>query len=307
MRNLFVATLLVAFVCQVFGHSFLTCTDYRPPAGLHSGISSEPGIDKGQSSCYARPRNFQYFLQQKDGYTHRPVGTGFSCDPQKQQRTNPLRAAYSATDKPYAQYKPGRDVCVEWPARNHAKGFNGPYAGGFNCLVFMVRVNNGADVNQDQFNAAKVAEFPYSDCSPDGTSNDRPCRGCFKVPANTPVGNYTFQWTWEFNNDEWYSTCWDAEVTDSAPGFTAPKATVGSDKPARLPPFWKAAPLDGKAPEPEPPSAPTARPPAPAPTPRNQPTPAPAAPTPGPRPAPTPAPVLCVDTCLLYTSPSPRD
>eukprot|EP01135_Chromosphaera_perkinsii_P011796 Nk52_evm42s2496 gene=Nk52_evmTU42s2496 len=233
MLSLFLLSIML-LVGYVHSHSFVQCTDYRPPGSLHSA----PPVILDNSYCYGYARGYTIYDQQGDGYAHRPKSTGYSCDPNHQQR-----GADRYTQKyPMASYRRGRDVCIEFPARNHAISgpngeFNGPWLNSGNVEIYWSEANTNCDSPQSVMNTRRLAQTAFSDCAPDSdllenNSNDRPCRGCFTIPADSELGHRYFQWVWEFNIGEWYSTCWDAMITDDGDMFKAPPADVPAMDPS---------------------------------------------------------------------------
>lgn len=49
-------------------------------------------------------------------------------------------------------------------------------------------------------------------CGPNGTDQVL-CTMCFELEDDIVEGEYNFAWLWEFNTNEFYSTCWTANVS----------------------------------------------------------------------------------------------
>ena len=72
---------------------------------------------------------------------------------------------------------------------------------------------------------------------------------------DTTQGRWVFQWLWELNTNEWYTTCWDAVISETAPGYTAPPhptrgslARTSTEPSAGLSSTtsWAATPISGR-------------------------------------------------------------
>ncbi|GAB4813986.1 hypothetical protein N2152v2_001032 [Parachlorella kessleri] len=253
----------------------MTCADIRPQGDLWSSKADEPCyarprgykrgvLDSGTVACLVyRPGNGGHAADQKPEYGNicpqfSSFGkNGFACDQDLQRRTVPFDAQYDSST-PYAVYKRGRGVCVEWPSLGHGESVPSPiypqgtpYSVGPVYILASKAQWDSDPSEKDFWNAGggkPFATLAYDDCSPDHNAgqgflqhsyyNDtgpldraRPCRGCFTIPASMEQGLWVFQWLYEMNKDEWYTTCWDAVISDTGDSYTAPPAKVPSPHP----------------------------------------------------------------------------
>ncbi|KAF9097281.1 hypothetical protein BGX29_008149 [Mortierella sp. GBA35] len=116
----------------------------------------------------------------------------------------PISAAYNGKDKRGRKTgvqtisKPGGELCIRWPAKNHA---------------IPEEKNQPKDPTQLQFLDNIIEELNFKNCSDKGKDTDIwPCGGCFKLPTNLKIGNYVMQWRWKLNSNEFYTSCADIDV-----------------------------------------------------------------------------------------------
>lgn len=156
---------------------------------------------------------------------------GLFCDNTKQQfHANPADG-YTAT-YPMARFTPGQEVIMQWPAKNHAMVGTQRYV----CLSWLRKtsltllfrrgvqlfIGKGPGLGDDYSHVtskdAWIAANPglevtFSNCVPNVPGVDgAPCYGTFTLPEDLQAGYYSMIWWWEFNEGEYYSTCFDANI-----------------------------------------------------------------------------------------------
>ncbi|GMH64933.1 hypothetical protein TrST_g9653 [Triparma strigata] len=209
------------------------------PSLSHSWISCTDCLDSACTTCRGYARN--WFTQpsipfsQDQGWDRRPgksvAAGGLFCDDSKQVAHANVQDGYTDT-YPMASYTAGQTVTMQWPAKNHATvGFQR------NTQLFIGKGPGlGDDFSHITSLDAYVSEYPgleqtYSNCVPNQAGVDgAPCSGDFTLPSDLAEGFYSFIWWWEFNEGEYYSTCFDAWVSSSGGGGApAPGAPSGND------------------------------------------------------------------------------
>lgn len=137
-------------------------------------------------------------------------------------RQNPISKAYGGKWGAMATAKAGDNICVRWPAKNHAVKSEKDRG----VFINMPQTILTKDPNQSGFLKANIAKLPYKSCHFQDNTDTTPCGGCFQVPPQLTTGTYVIQWRWELNDDEFYTSCWDLGVTgaggnNSTSGSTA--------------------------------------------------------------------------------------
>jgi hypothetical protein len=122
---------------------------------------------------------------------------------------------------------------MQWPAKNHATvGFQR------GTQLFIAKGPGlGDDFSHITSLDAYISTYPgleqtFSNCVPNQAGVDgAPCGGDFQLPSDLAEGFYSFIWWWEFNEGEYYSTCFDAWVSSSGGGGggSAPGDPSGDD------------------------------------------------------------------------------
>ncbi|KAF9971714.1 hypothetical protein BGZ73_005243 [Actinomortierella ambigua] len=222
-----VAATLSLFVSMTAdAHSWADCVDWRfknPGAQGNKGWAADAG------ECHGWARKFPVGAK--------PFGTLDSFSPNRhyrqdpkdfvpcsddvhgiepgsdETRQNPISKAYGGKYGAMATVKAGDTMCVRWPAKNHAV----PSEKDRGVFINMPPTPLDKDPTQPEFMAMNIAKLPYKNCTNiSGDTDLTPCGGCFQIPANRTAGIYVVQWRWELNPDEWYTSCWDLEVTAAA-------------------------------------------------------------------------------------------
>jgi len=221
---------LAASITGVVGHSWIHCSDYRGDTRYY-----EP------ESCFGHPRPANGKIPQMTAFG---VDTGFNEQPTTTCHNGP----HDPVDGyPMARYRPGQQVTLAWPSKNHvAAQCTNAYIPDTSLELFVAQVD--ADGHPDDFVPvpASFSDDPHVDgvmdfkgfqnCPAFCENMDKSlCTGTFLVP-NLADGLYTFQWKWEFNaGTAPYITCFEAYVgMDVAP--------VAAPTPAPTVPGMTAAP-----------------------------------------------------------------
>ncbi|ORX79462.1 hypothetical protein K493DRAFT_100333 [Basidiobolus meristosporus CBS 931.73] len=135
---------------------------------------------------------------------------------------SPVDSAYGQGKwGPMTVAKPGQQLCVRWPAKNHKDEPDNV------VYINMPPTPMSKDPTQRQLNQWTIAKLDYGNCFSGGSDKAR-CGGCFTVPDRAP-GDYLIQWRWKLNGEdnvpEWYTSCSDVRIGNGK-GGVAPTATV---------------------------------------------------------------------------------
>jgi len=204
---------LAASITGVAGHSWIHCSDYRGDTSYY-----EP------ESCYGHPRPVNGKIPQMTAFG---VDTGFNEQPTTTCNDGP----HDPVDGyPMARYRPGQQVTLAWPSKNHVAALcTNAYIPDTSLELFVAQVD--ADGHPDDFVPvpASFSDDPhvngqmdfkgFQNCPAFCENMDKAlCTGTFFVPALAD-GLYTFQWKWVFNaGTAPYITCFEAYVgMDVAP------------------------------------------------------------------------------------------
>ncbi|KAG0302257.1 hypothetical protein BGZ98_007658 [Dissophora globulifera] len=265
------AAVIVALMTSTSeAHSWIDCTDWRitnkkTPWAANSG------------HCVAWGRQFPMKTDKKSGKqtVTAPFGKLDSADPNRhyqqnpkdftscsdrkhgrepgadESRKNPITSSYGNKFGVMATATPGQEICLRWPAKNHAVSSETKMA--HRSFVFWdpkpvtagtkdptekqfygknsdayTKANNGGQP-QTSGNPYFIKELAYNDCSViKGNTDLTPCGGCFNVPKTAKAGSiYMFHWRWQLNPNEFYTSCWDIKITK--PATSSSKLVAGSN------------------------------------------------------------------------------
>jgi len=227
----FVLLVLFLVVENVKSHSWASCVKCT---GAGSCVGNCQGYAR---NWFTQPSNP---FSQDQGWDRRPgqdVPGGLFCDNTKQRAHANPADGYTA-QYPMATYSPGEQVKIQWPAKNHAdvgtqRGVQ---------LFFGRGPGLGDDFSHITSKASWLQQYPgltttFSNCNPPGPGVDgAECLGTFTVPSDLQEGIYSVIWWWEFNGGEFYSSCYDVQVTSG--GGSAPPGTGNANDeclPSNLP------------------------------------------------------------------------
>ncbi|KAG0199524.1 hypothetical protein BGX28_007245 [Mortierella sp. GBA30] len=222
IRTTIIASAALALIASmVEAHSWADCVDWRfnDPSkqsyaekdgkcfGWARQYPVSSGVKFGGLDSYSPNRHYQQdpkdFTPCSDRFHGREAGGD-------ETRQNPISRAYGGRWGTMATVTAGNQMCIRWPAKNHAVASE-PDKGVF---INMPKQILTRDPNQAGFTKANIAKLKYKNCNQIPGDTDRtPCGGCFTVPAELATGTYVVQWRWELNDNEWYTSCWDLGVT----------------------------------------------------------------------------------------------
>ncbi|KAG0264653.1 hypothetical protein DFQ27_001105 [Actinomortierella ambigua] len=221
-RHALLATASCAFLATLIeAHSWADCVDWR------FNDPAKPGWTDKHGKCFGWARQFPYKSKVLFGdldsdspnrhYQQDPSNFAPCSDERRgretgadETRQNPISNAYVGDFGPMATTEAGKDICVRWPAKNHAVKSEEDRG----VFINMPPTPLPKDPEtQAEFTKYNIAKLPYKNCNHiDGDSDHTPCGGCFNIPANSTEGYYVVQWRWELNDNEWYTSCWDLLV-----------------------------------------------------------------------------------------------
>lgn len=205
-------------ISHVSAHSWLECTNYDPPSFEYDLLGYYE-----RSRCSGYPRAFA-----------RQYAAGFSVDTGYNWENASCRDSYNPddyiSDTPMATYSAGQVIYISHPAKNHvADTCTGAFIpdGG-------VEVRMSSDIEVDTFDVSlpmlgdahvfgEIDHLGFQRCfrfceNTDGAH----CVMGWTLPMDITEGVHSFIWTWEFNNDQFYTNCFDAMITsDSSPSPTS--------------------------------------------------------------------------------------
>jgi len=219
---------------HVAAHSWLECADYRgPTAGFQFG-------DYDVANCMGFPRPLDGGAR---GVGRQAFGQDIGMDKQAQRtdaspQCHTGRVANSAYGQyPRAQYNQGGTYTLAWPAKNHAAAectnANIPDGG---LKIFASGLNPTEDPNFSTFQATEMPtsfsattgvphqngaiDFEgFQKCEDFCANTDKAfCHGTMTIPADMAIGDYTFQWYWEFNTGQIYVTCFEVSIAAAEEG-----------------------------------------------------------------------------------------
>ncbi|KAG0299555.1 hypothetical protein BGZ97_003642 [Linnemannia gamsii] len=221
-RTSVIASAALALVAtMVEAHSWADCVDWQFNDPSKPGWRASDGVCKGYARQYPVNSGVQFggldsyspsrhYQQNKDDFI--PCSDHIhGVEPGAiETRQNPISKAYGGRFGAMAKATAGQKMCVRWPAKNHAK----PNEPNNPVWINMPKQILTKDPNQSGFSSANIAKLNYKNCNQiDGDTDHTPCGGCFDVPADLSTGTYVIQWRWMLNQDEYYTSCWDLQVT----------------------------------------------------------------------------------------------
>ncbi|KAF9081977.1 hypothetical protein BGX23_000236 [Mortierella sp. AD031] len=246
LKTLFsLATAFALLAVLVEAHSWADCVDWR------FKDPTKPGWTDKHGECFGWARQYpvnsgvrfagldssspnRHYQQNPSDFTacsDKVHGREPGAD---ETRQSPISRAYGGRFGTMASAKAGEKICVRWPAKNHAVESEKDKG----VFINMPPAPTEKDPNQSQLMKMTIEKLPYKNCNHiDGDTDRTPCGGCFTIPANRTTGTYMVQWRWELNDDEWYTSCWDLQVTGlevpdplqpGQPGLPTPPKPLGS-------------------------------------------------------------------------------
>ncbi|KAF9162896.1 hypothetical protein DFQ26_003139 [Actinomortierella ambigua] len=236
-RSSIIATAAIVLIASISekaeAHSWADCVDWR------FNDPKKPGWKASDGKCFGYARQFplaekvpfgdldsespnRHYQQDPEDFTACSNGKAGREPGAIETRQSPISKAYGGKFGPMASVKAGDMMCVRWPAKNHAVK-NEEDRGVF---INMPKTITNKDPNQSEFMKTTIAKLPYKNCNHLSDTDHTPCGGCFIVPSDRQPGTYTVQWRWELNDNEWYTSCWDLQVTAAGPDAPPPPTGV---------------------------------------------------------------------------------
>ncbi|KAF9959592.1 hypothetical protein BGZ72_009322 [Mortierella alpina] len=201
---------------QAEAHSWLDCLDWRfngkkqdwsDKGGKCMGYARRFPLGKRFASLDSASPNRHYMQDKKNPNRALPCSNGRAgSEPGSDEtRANNPSAAYNGRFGRMTITTVGSTLCARWPSKNHASESGVP-----NVQIHLSK-RSGKDPTQAELLKNQIANLKYNNCNKGGSSDSRPCGGCFKMPPRAP-GIYLLQWRWMLNKNEWYTSCADIEI-----------------------------------------------------------------------------------------------
>jgi len=207
------------FITEVFSHSWLECTKYEGDLEVYE-----------KDKCLGLPRPLDANGRNVGNVFGQDIGMDFRPGAERCQGDATLGTAQNFPNG-LVTYESGNTYTIAWPPKNHvaAECTNANIPDAFLRLYMTPYNQNAGDPDQATFKQNQVpASFSdephvngqidfkgFQNCPNFCDDTDKSlCTGTFTLPADVPIGTYTFQWYWAFNGEnDLYATCWEAEVT----------------------------------------------------------------------------------------------
>jgi hypothetical protein len=228
-NNKFIYLLLInlLFIKSTLAHSWVSCTNYQLSSEYSMDITSNNSympisnsINYEIDKCLGFSRNYQ--LQYSSD-----INRGFGYDTGYNFRSDQCQYSYESnyysSDIPMAKYTSGSSVCLTYPSKNHVAAT----CTSKNILDNGVKIYRSTKKSTDDFSKEynhlngqhQIDTIDYrgfQNCPGFCNNMDKTvCYMCFNLESDIESGIYSFKWVWEYNSGEKYSTCWDAEITNS--------------------------------------------------------------------------------------------
>ena len=219
-------------ISYAFAHSWVHCVDYDSTASLLAGTIQN-------TKCRSFPRgvpNTAIFGEDR-GYNYQPI------------RDKACRSSFSGS---FSSFSKGRTIRLLWPAKNHvAASCTNPYIKDQSLKLYLFPVNK-LDQPDPTFSTWRTPKYLFFDFEKDGQGFqncpdacpviDRlPCYGDIYFPSSLATGYYKALWVWNFNPNEWFTSCFDIEIKD--PSARTPTARTPTSQPSLKSPTTQCAGL----------------------------------------------------------------
>lgn len=199
------------FFINVLSHSWISCTDYQ----IKNPYQISNSINYDIQNCYGFSRNYQ--LQYLSD-----VNRGFGYDTGYNYKSNECKYTFDNNIQ-IAKYKPGQQVCLTYPSKNHVASECTNIYIPDNGIKIYRSINKQLDEfnkEYDHLNGIHLSNTidykGFQNCPGFCNNMDKTvCYVCFNLETDIESGIYSFKWVWEFNKGEFYSTCWDAEIINN--------------------------------------------------------------------------------------------
>lgn len=212
-------------------HSWVGCTNYNPPSTDFDKLGA---FDRSRCSGY--PRGFKTQFEQE-------LNTIFGIDTGFNWSHGTCRNSFLASDYtdaiPMAQYVSGSIIHISHPAKNHvADTCTNPFipSTGLKLMMSSQPEMDLFDVSLEliggEHTNGVIDHLGYQRCfNFCGNPDKSHCITSWKLPAVAVSGRYSFDWVWEFNENEFYGTCFDAMISTDGSTFSpipVPSMTLDS-------------------------------------------------------------------------------
>ncbi len=218
--------LLLSLLPVSYGHSWIECTNYDPPSTKYDQLGN---FDR--SKCSGYPRNFQNQLNAGFG-----VDTSFT-HAQDTCRDRFVETDYSSTVS-MARYKQNTIIHLSHPAKNHVADTCSGKDNPSTSLKLMMSSQPGQDlfdisltlVGGDHVNH-QIDHLGYQRCFNFCENMDKShCITSWQLPKISSSGRYSFLWIWQYNPNQYFSTCFDAVVdttgSNNSTNAPTPSSTI---------------------------------------------------------------------------------
>jgi hypothetical protein len=198
-------------------HSWISCTDYK----LDSPYYIDSSIEYNNNKCLGYPRNYNLQYQSD-------LNRGFGYDTGYNYKG--MDCKYNFNNQYYnnikmAKYYPGQQVCLTYPSKNHVSSdCTNIFIPDNGIKIYRSITKNSENELSNDFNKeynhlngihqnGMIDYKGFQNCPGFCNNTDKTvCYVCFNLENELELGIYSFKWIWEFNKNEYYSTCWDAEI-----------------------------------------------------------------------------------------------
>nr|AIG55508.1 secreted protein [Thraustotheca clavata] len=207
-----IACIVSTIAIAVHAHSWLECTDYVVSSPTQT-LVWDSSLCHGRARCSARQTE-----------------AGFGADTGFNHHGKDCQCAYGSDGVTVATptYTPGQRVCLAYPPKNHVAD---------TCTNSYIP-DNGVTISRTALGATnddfgtktynhlngehKTGSIDYKgfqNCPNFCSNMDKAlCTMCFDLESDIVPGKYSFKWQWEFNTNDFYSTCWEATIASSSGG-----------------------------------------------------------------------------------------
>ena len=215
------------FIKSSLAHSWVSCTNYQLPNEYPKDITTNSSymplsnsINYELDKCLGFSRNYQ--LQHSSD-----INRGFGFDTGYNFRSSECKYSYESnyysSDIPMAKYNPGSSVCLTYPSKNHVAATCTSKNILDNGMKIFRSIKKSTDDFSKEYNhlngkhqSDTIDYRGFHNCPGFCNNMDKTvCYMCFNLESDIESGIYSFKWVWEYNPGEQYSTCWDAEITNS--------------------------------------------------------------------------------------------
>jgi len=227
LKFLFIQSFINLLLIQnVQSHSWVTCTDYKLPENYPTILTNDinnkfnnNSINYDLNQCSGYPRNYQL---QFNSDKNRGFGNEANYNFRSQECKYSYDSNYYTPEIKMAEYNQGSQVCLTYPSKNHIASD----CTNKNIIDNGVKIFRSKNKLSDDFSTeikhlnGKHQEdtmdyLGFQNCpgfcnNPDKTV----CYICFNLEDNIEPGIYSFKWIWQFNPNEYYSSCWDAQINN---------------------------------------------------------------------------------------------